>query len=93
MAEIKDTPKVAPFEAERTYEQPHEAISFYSDTAQVIHTGPEVILQFYETIPGVPASSGQIPKVTTRLRATITISIPHAKNLGALLTEKIGVIK
>jgi len=93
MAEIKDAPKQAPFEAERLFEQPHEAISFYSDYAQVIHTGPEVVVQFYETIPGNPVPLGQIPKVTTRLRATIMLSVPHAKNLGTLLMERIGEIK
>ena len=73
---------------ERSFEQPSDAISFYSDLAQVIHTGNEMLLQFYETIPGPPAIDGKITKVTTRLRATITISIPHSQNIGKLLIEK-----
>lgn len=77
---------------ERSFEQPPDAISCYSDFAQVIHTGNEILLQFYETIPGLPATGGSsISKVRSRLRATITISIAHAQNIGKLLIEK-GVI-
>ena len=74
----------------RTYEQPTDAISFYSDMAQIIGTGQEVVLQFYETIPGAPAVGGEIDTVRSRLRATITISMAHAANIGSLLLEQIG---
>jgi hypothetical protein len=74
-----------PLQISRIFEQPEGAISCYSDTAQVIGTGNEVVLQFYETIPGAPGPGGQIPMVRSRLRATITISLPHAANIGNLL--------
>lgn len=95
MAEIKGNSKAAGFlQIERIYEQPHDAITLYSDIAQVTSTGSEIVVQFYETIPGIPTlPSGQISRVTTRLRATITISIPHAINLGKLLMQKSGEIK
>ena len=41
-------------EINRIFEQPEGALSLYSDFAQVIGTGSEVVLQFYETIPGAP---------------------------------------
>jgi hypothetical protein len=74
----------------RVYEQPPDAISLYSETAQVIATGHEVVLQFYETIPGPPGPGGQIQIVRTRLRATITLSEPHAANIGRLLLQHSG---
>jgi hypothetical protein len=72
----------------RVFEQPPDAISMYADVAQVIGTGNEVVLQFYETIPGTPGPGGQIQLVRTRLRATITLSIPHAINIGSLLMKQ-----
>lgn len=71
----------------RVFEQPEGVISFYSDFAQVLGTGHEVVLQFYETIPGAPGPGGQIQMVKTRLRATIVVSIPHAANIGNLLIK------
>jgi hypothetical protein len=56
--------------------------------AQVIGTGNEVVLQFYETIPGPPGPDGRIQMVRTRLRATISISVPHAMNIGNLLIKQ-----
>ncbi len=64
----------------RLFEQPPDAISFYSDMAQVSSTGQEVLLQFYETIPGPPGPDG-ITQVRSRLRATVIISLAHAANL------------
>ncbi len=66
----------------RIFEQPEGSVSFYSDFTQVIGTGNEVVLQFYETIPGPPGLGGAIQTVRTRLRATISISNPHATNIG-----------
>lgn len=76
----------------RVFEQPPDAISLYSDFAQIFGTGHEVVLQFYETIPGAPvAGGGAIQMVRTRLRATIVVSIPHAANIGNLLIQQSGV--
>ncbi len=92
MAEMKETLKpLGMQEVIRTYDQPSDAISFYSDLGQVTLSGHEIILQFYETIPGPPGPpSGQITKATTRLRATVMLSVQHAQNLGQLLIEKTG---
>ena len=82
----KTTP--VPTQVVRAFEQGADMISFYSDIAQVVNTGHEVVFQFYETIPGIPESDGQIRAATTRLRASITISIPHATNIGTLLLKQ-----
>ena len=74
----------------RIFEQPPDAVSVYSDFAQVLGTGPEVILQFYETIPDVPGAGGQIQSVRSRLRATIILSPAHALNIGRLLQQHAG---
>lgn len=73
---------------ERIYEQPADAVSFYTEIAQVFSTSHETIIQFYENIPGPPDREGRITKSLTRLRATITLSHSHAGNLGKLLVEK-----
>lgn len=72
----------------RIFEQGPEMISFYSDFAQIFNTGHEVVMQFYETIPGVPGPDGKIQLIRTRLRATITISMAHASNIGNLLLKQ-----
>ena len=46
----------------RIFEQPADAISLYSDFAQIMGTGHEVVLQFYETIPGPPGPGGQFSR-------------------------------
>lgn len=71
----------------RVFEQPPDALSFYSDFAQVIGTGSEVVLQFYETIPGAPGPGGTIQMVRSRLRSTVVISKAHAGNIGRLLLK------
>ena len=79
----------------RLYEQPPDAISFYSDMTQVSNTGQEVLLQFYETIPGAPGPDG-ITQVRSRLRATVIISLHHAANLENLLRgqrEQVGGVQ
>jgi len=73
---------------ERYFEQSPNAISFYCDFGQVISTGQEVVMQLYETIPGPPSRDGKITKVLTRLRATVTFSRLHARNIGKLLVER-----
>jgi hypothetical protein len=79
-------------QTERFFEQLPDAISFFTDFAQIAHTGNEIVIQFYETIPGPPGPEGHITKVRTRLRATITIGVAHAKTIGKLLIEK-GEVK
>jgi hypothetical protein len=71
----------------RIFEQPPDAVSFYSDVAQVLGTGLEVVMQFYETIPGTPGPGGKIQMVRSRLRSTVTISKTHAANIGRLLLK------
>jgi hypothetical protein len=80
-----------PTHINRIFEQPEGAISCYSDFAQVVGTGNEVVLQFYETIPGTPGPGGQIQMIRTRLRATISVSVAHAKNIGNLLIKQAGI--
>lgn len=79
-----------PVQINRVFEQPEGAVSCYADMAQVLGTGNEVVLQFYETIPGPPGPAGNIQIVRSRLRATITISLPHAANIGELLLKHGG---
>lgn len=76
----------------RLFEQAPDAPSFYSDVAQVLGTGNEVVLQFYETIPNAPGASGRIEGVRSRLRATVILSPGHAGKMGQLLLEHAGQI-
>jgi hypothetical protein len=75
----------------REFEQPADAISFYSDLTQVIGSANEILMQFYETIPGPPGSDGQAQTVKTRLRATVMVSRPHAGQIAQLLLEHVEV--
>jgi hypothetical protein len=83
--EVKTTREL---QIERIFEQPPDAVSFYCDMAQFFSTGNEIVMQFYEVIPGPPGPGGDITKVRTRLRATVTFSIPHARNIGNLLLQR-----
>jgi len=74
----------------RVFEQPADAASFYCDYAQIVGTEHEVVLQFYETIPGPPGPSGTLQMVRCRLRANVTIGKTHAVNIGRLLLERTG---
>ena len=76
-------------QVQRLFEQPSDALSIYSDFAQVVGTANEIILQFYESIPGIPGPSGSPEEVTTRLKATIVMSMAHAGNLGRILMQRI----
>ena len=71
----------------RIFEQPPDMASFYSDYAQVIGTEHEIVIQFYETIPGSPAAGGKIQMVRSRLRANVVIGKAHALNIGRLLLQ------
>jgi len=84
----QDTPQTEQQQVNRIFEQGPDSVSFYSDAAQVFNTGHEVVLQFYETIPGAPGPGGKIQLVKSRLRATITISMGHASNIGNLLLKQ-----
>lgn len=75
--------------ARREFEQPADAISFYSDFTQIVGTAGEVLLQFYETVPGPPGDDGQVEMAKTRLRATVMISRPHAERIGQLLLKQV----
>ena len=88
MVEQKEVQKGVFQQMSRLFEQPSDSISFYTDFGQVVQTGNEIVLQFYETIPGLPDPDGGIKNVRSRLRATITLSIPHARTIGKLLVEK-----
>ena len=88
MAEEKKVKSASRVSLERSFEQPSDAITFYSDFAQVINTGNEILLQFYESIPGPPTIDGNMAKIRSRLRATITISFKHAQNIGNLLIQE-----
>jgi uncharacterized iron-regulated protein len=78
-----------PVKINRVFEQPGDMASFYSDVAQVISTGQEIVLQFYETIPGSPDANGKMSSARSRLRATITLSMSHARNIGKLLLDRV----
>ena len=82
-------PQEEGIEAQRVFEQPADAISFYSDFAQVVASGNEVLLQFYETIPGPPGPDGQVQIARTRLRATVMVSPPHAGRIGQIIRERL----
>lgn len=77
-------------QVQRIFEQPADAISFYCETAQILGTPNELVLQFYESIPGPPGPTGNIGSIRCRLRATITFSLKHAQKIGQLLGEKVG---
>ena len=80
-------------EIERYFEQSPNAVSFYCDIGQVVATGNEIVMQLYETIPAPPGRDGKITKVVSRLRATVTLSLPHAHNIGKLLVERTKAVK
>jgi hypothetical protein len=73
----------------RVFEQPPDAVSCYSDFAQIAGTTHEVIMQFYETIPSAPGPGGQVSLMRSRLRATIILSKAHAANIGSLLLKQV----
>lgn len=89
MAELQDERGTL---AKRVWEQPPDAISLYSDIAQVLYTGHEVMLQFYETIPKPPDAEGKITEATSRLRATVALSPAHALTLGKTLMKQLEAL-
>ncbi len=91
----KDTlsKKEVPAKIERVFEQHPDVVSFYSDLGQVYATNNEVVLQLYETIPGIPVPGEKPAKVVTRLRASITLSHPHAIIIGEVLAKKAKAAK
>jgi len=72
------------------FEQPDDAVTMYADFAQVLGTGSEVLVQFYETIPDVPGPAGQIQSVRSRLRATVIVAPAHARSIAQLLQQHAG---
>lgn len=87
MSEPAQEPTRQAVQVSRIFEQPSDALSFYSDVVQVLATGNEVVLQFYETIPNAPGASGQIEGVRSRLRATAIVHPAHAMTIGQLLIQ------
>jgi len=88
MPEKKQKKEEVPVTIERIYEQPPDSISFYCEMGQVFGTENEIVVQFYETIPGTPNPEGKITRVRTRLRATVVLSLTHAANIGKALVER-----
>ena len=86
-----DSQSAGGIEVNRLFEQPPDSVSFYCDLGQVFGTPNEVVMQFYETIPGPPGPSGQIQVVRSRLRATVTLSRQHAGNIGTSLLRHAAV--
>jgi predicted RecB family endonuclease len=81
------SPEVVGTTAQRVYEQPPDALVCYSDMAQLTASEHEVIVQFYESIPGPPHAGGGPQSVRTRLRATIIVSKSHAAKIAAGLLQ------
>jgi hypothetical protein len=70
-------------DVQRQFEQPADAMSCHSDYAQIVLTETgEVVIQFYEPLPGPPPASGTAPIMRTRLRATIFLNKEHATKIG-----------
>lgn len=76
------------FTVSRIFEQPPDALVFYADFAQIIATGAEIIMQFYETIPGAPGPGGKVTMVRSRLRATVVTSPQHATTFARLILQQ-----
>ncbi len=74
---------------QRIFEQPADAQTCYADFAQIVATGAEVILQFYETIPGTPGVGGKVTMARSRLRSTVITSPQHAANIARLILERV----
>jgi hypothetical protein len=88
MSEPQPAPPPVSQQIARLFEQPPDAPIFYADFAQVLGTGNEVILQFYESTPGPPGASGAIETVRSRLRATAILSPAHCRSIGQLLLDQ-----
>lgn len=71
----------------RRFTQPPDSFVGYADFAQVSAIEDEVVIQFYTTIPGIPAEPGKIEDAVTRLVATIIVSPSHARRLASVLTQ------
>ena len=80
---------------QRVFEQPPDAITCYAELVQTVVTEHEVILQFYEPVPGPPIApvpvsgppEGQVGPgiMRSRLRATIILNKQHALRLATSL--------
>ena len=75
---------------QRVFEQPADAISFYSDFTHILASREEVLLQLYETIPEPPGPGGHVQMFKTRLRATVMVSRPNARRIAELLLKMAG---
>ena len=71
--------------AKRRFEQPPDARSCFTDFVQVAGTTDGVIVQFYESIPGVPDERGAVNEVRTSLRFTVMMTREHATKIARIL--------
>ena len=69
----------------RTYVESTDPLVFYSDHMRLAAFGPEVHLQFFETIPG-PTDGAEIEEARTHLRANVIVSPEHAQQIGKVLS-------
>jgi hypothetical protein len=69
----------------RNFERASDATTFYSDYVSLAVTEHEVIVQFYETEPGLVGADGQPGPAPTRLRATVIMSPAQATNVRKIL--------
>ena len=80
-------------QVQRTFDETSsDFVAFYSDFAQILCTNEEVRLQFYETIPGPPGEDGVVASATSRLRASVTVSLAHAQRIGQRLSGDQGAV-
>lgn len=47
----------------RTFSASPDAQSFHCDYTQIVGTANEIVLQFYETVPGLPGEDGRVGSV------------------------------
>jgi hypothetical protein len=77
------SPDVPGKSLERVFEQPPDAVVCYSDLVQMTGSEHEIVIQFYESIPGPPQQpSGGPANVKSRLRASVIVSREHAAKIG-----------
>ena len=88
---MEQSKKEGSISIKRVFGVSQNAVSFYSEHAQIMNTGNEVMIQFYEMIPSPPPITGAIAEASTNLRATITVSFNHARQIGELLLKHIDI--
>ena len=77
--------------AKRVFEQPLDAISIYAEYVQVLGTENEVVIQFYDIVPGIPSVSegvSEAKEIRTILRANVVMSPRLAERLTNILRNR-----